>query len=73
MKTDCFREGVDARAAGAALSDNPYGIRTEEHADWAAGWRATFDLDEDADPASTRNDAVDGTDAGRRRGPRRPA
>lgn len=58
MKTDCFQQGADARAAGKALSDNPYGIRTDEHADWADGWRATFDLDEDDDPASTRDDTV---------------
>ena len=49
-----FKEGMKARAAGKVLDDNPYGIRTDEHEEWAAGWSATFDLDEDDDPASDR-------------------
>ena len=54
-QNDRFEEGVDARAAGRKLDDNPYCIRTEEHADWAAGWHATFDLDEENDPDSNRD------------------
>lgn len=53
-KRDCFQDGVDARAKGQALADNPHCIRTDDYAEWAAGWRATFDLDEDDDPTSLR-------------------
>lgn len=49
-----FEEGADARARGKVLADNPYCIQTAEHAEWAAGWNALFDLDEDDDPASNR-------------------
>ena len=54
-RSDFFREGSDARANGVALADNPYSVRTDEHAEWSAGWRATFDLDEEDDPASDRD------------------
>lgn len=54
-RSDFFQEGVDARARGAALDDNPHCVRTDEHAEWAAGWGATFDLDEEDDPASDRD------------------
>ena len=53
-----FEEGADARARGKVLADNPYCIQTTEHAEWAAGWRAVFDLDEEDDPASDRDHAV---------------
>lgn len=51
---ECFQQGTDARQAGHKPADNPYDIDTDEHREWAAGWSATFDLDEDDDPASTR-------------------
>ena len=57
MEADRFGEGVDARASGKSLDDNPYCIRTDEHREWAAGWGATFDLDEENDPASSRDHA----------------
>jgi hypothetical protein len=57
MTHDPFQEGVDARAKGKTLADNPYCIRTDDHIEWAAGWRATLDLDEDIDPASDRDHA----------------
>ena len=51
---DAFREGAEARAEGLKLADNPYDLQTEQHREWTAGWSATFDLDEDRDPESTR-------------------
>ena len=57
MSADRFQQGVEARAAGRTLGDNPYCIRTEDYAEWAAGWRATFDLDEDNDFTSDRDHA----------------
>ena len=61
---DCFTQGTQAREDGEALADNPYDIETEEHREWAAGWTATLDLDEDRDPDSMRIDAgkTDGDD-----------
>lgn len=50
----CFRQGVDARAHGRRRADNPYDLKTIEHREWAAGWSATCDLDEDDDAQSTR-------------------
>ena len=50
----CFKRGMAARAARRKLADNPYNVRTPQHREWAAGWAATFDLDEDDDPESTR-------------------
>lgn len=50
----CFKQGVDARAAGRKRADNPYDLKTTEHREWAAGWAATCDLDEDDDPHSSR-------------------
>ncbi len=50
----CFKQGTRARAKGHPLADNPYDMQTPEHSEWAAGWSATFDLDEDDDPDSTR-------------------
>ena len=52
--TGAFQEGTEARAEGLKLADNPYDLQTEQHREWSAGWSATFDLDEDRDPASTR-------------------
>jgi hypothetical protein len=57
--TECFKQGVEARDHGRKLADNPYDLRTPEHKDWAAGWSATFDLDEDSDPASDRDQPAD--------------
>ena len=51
---DCFKQGMQARSEGLRLSENPFGVRTPEHREWAAGWAATLDLDEDDDPESTR-------------------
>jgi hypothetical protein len=53
--TDCFQEGANARAKGLKLADNPYSLLADGHAEWAAGWCATFDLDEEDDPASNRD------------------
>ena len=53
-RTKAFEEGADARARGQALADNPFCLNSEEHTEWAAGWRATFDLDEEDDPQSDR-------------------
>ena len=50
----CFEEGVDARAQGRLLSENPYCIQTDDFKEWQAGWHATLDLDEDDDPDSMR-------------------
>ena len=50
-----FEEGAAARAAGTPSFDNPYCVGTEGRTEWAKGWSATFDLDEDDDPASTRD------------------
>jgi ribosome modulation factor len=67
---ECFKQGVDARQEGRKPGDNPYRIDTDEHREWTAGWKATPDLDEDEDPASTRI-SVAGTDdvTGSRRDP----
>ncbi len=51
---DCFQKGVDARAGGRPLMDNPFCRDSEEWREWRAGWHATLDLDEDSDPASDR-------------------
>jgi ribosome modulation factor len=53
----CFQQGVEAREGGRKPVDNPYDIETDEHREWAAGWSATLDLDEEDDPTSTRIDA----------------
>ena len=37
-------------------------LGTDEHESWAAGWRATCDLDEDDDPQSNRIDVSSPTD-----------
>ena len=50
----CFKQGIDARAAGRGRAENPYDLTTIEHREWAAGWAATCDLDEDDDPHSSR-------------------
>ena len=50
----CFKQGMQARADGLRISENPHGVRTPEHREWAAGWSATLDLDEDDDAESTR-------------------
>jgi hypothetical protein len=60
--TQCFEDGVQARASGLKRADNPYDIETPEHAEWAAGWAARYDLDEDSDPASDRDQPVDDLD-----------
>ena len=72
----CFKQGTDARQDGRKLADNPYDIETDEHTEWAAGWRATFDLDEDEDAASMRirpgsTDRSDGLDEDDGFGPRK--
>ena len=58
--SDQFQEGVEARAKGKSLDDNPYCIRTDEHTEWSVGWNATLDLDEDDDPASDRDHSMGG-------------
>ena len=50
----CFKQGMKARAGGLRPAENPYGVQTPEHREWAAGCAATCDLDEDDDPESTR-------------------
>ena len=55
--SDYFEEGVEARADGRSQLDNPYRIGTDEHREWAEGWHAVCDLDEEDDPASTRLDS----------------
>ena len=59
----CFQQGVEAREGGRKRADNPYDIETDEHREWAAGWSATFDLDEDDDATSTRIGSGMGDDA----------
>ena len=49
-----FQQGVEAREKGGRLADNPYCPGSAERAEWAKGWGATLDLDEEADPASDR-------------------
>lgn len=56
QRADAFEQGVDARAQGRPQSANPYEPGTSERSEWAAGWNATFDLDEDDDPGSCRGD-----------------
>ena len=51
---DIFNEGVAARAQGRPESTNPYGAGTSEREEWLEGWHATFDLDEEDDPNSSR-------------------
>ena len=48
-----FRAGVDARAAGKGLTENPYAAGTEERREWSAGWNATVDIDEDTENAGS--------------------
>jgi hypothetical protein len=62
--TQCFEEGVKARAAGQGRSDNPYDLQTPEHADWDAGWTARYDLDEESDPNSDRDQPADDLEDG---------
>lgn len=50
-----FQQGVDARSAGWRCSHNPHPADTDAHTEWLAGWRATYDLDEDDDIESCRN------------------
>jgi len=52
---DAFQQGVSARAAGKRISDNPHCLSTEAYTEWAEGWRATLDLDEDDDMDSCRD------------------
>ncbi len=54
-RLDAFQDGVTARAAGKRLSDNPHCLSTTAHREWAEGWRATLDLDEDDDMESCRD------------------
>ena len=54
---DVFKQGVDARFAGKRLSDNPHCLSTDAHREWADGWGATLDLDEDDDLDSCRDRA----------------
>ncbi|MCW6510685.1 hypothetical protein [Lichenifustis flavocetrariae] len=61
--TDAFQEGTVARVEGLKLRDNPYALQTDQHLEWKAGWSATFDLDEDRDPESTRVDGDEVPDA----------
>ncbi|WP_425374316.1 ribosome modulation factor [Lichenihabitans psoromatis] len=58
-----FEEGADARAAGQPASANPHCPGTEDRREWSAGWRATFDLDEDPDFRSERSNTDDISDA----------
>ena len=60
---DCFQDGADSREAGGRQTDNPHPPGTPERAEWEAGFLATFDLDEDHDPASDRGDTDDDTPA----------
>lgn len=55
----CFEAGASARAAGKPLSANPFPPRCDHHEEWSEGWKAIFDLDEDADPCSLRLSAED--------------
>lgn len=50
----CFERGMKARSNGLCTSENPYAVNTPEYREWAAGWAATCDLDEDDDAESTR-------------------
>ena len=62
--TACFTAGADARAAGTPQTENPYPPACPEHTEWAAGWQATFDLDEEDDPLSNRLHRQDDPEAG---------
>jgi hypothetical protein len=60
---DAFQDGVTARSAGKRLADNPFCLSSGAHKEWAEGWRATLDLDEDDDMESCRdrsNREIDG-------------
>lgn len=52
---DAFKQGADARSAGKRLSDNPHCLASEAYREWAEGWRATLDLDEEDDLDSWRD------------------
>lgn len=54
-----FAEGVAARAKGRKRAENPYALASQQHGEWDAGWTATLDLDEEADPNSTRDQPAD--------------
>ena len=58
----CFQAGADARAAGLDETDNPYDPASPQGHEWHAGWSATFDLDEEDDPSSTRMQKQDSVD-----------
>ena len=49
-----FERGMEARSSGLTLADNPHGPESPAGRDWAAGFSATFDLDEEDDPLSDR-------------------
>ena len=57
--SEFFQQGADARAADVNRGDNPYGLGTMENREWTAGWCATFDLDEEDDPQSNRDQPAD--------------
>jgi hypothetical protein len=42
-----FQEGLDARDLGKTLHDNPYGAGSRERHEWAAGFCATVDAEDD--------------------------
>ena len=48
---DYFEEGVQARLDGRSLHDNPYAAGSAKRREWAAGFCASPERDED-DPAS---------------------
>jgi hypothetical protein len=58
-QTQSFEEGVRARTAGMKPADNPYDLHTPEHDEWQAGLLALYDLDEDSDPVSDRDQPAD--------------
>ena len=44
-----FHEGMDARASGKTLHDNPYGAGSQQRREWKAGFCATVDVEDDED------------------------
>ena len=45
--TAYFHEGLDARAEGKTIHDNPYSAGSQQRREWNAGFCATVDTEDD--------------------------
>ncbi len=48
-----LQAGVEARQKGKRLLDNPYRMGCEQREEWAAGWSATVEIDDEDDEPNT--------------------